>query len=87
MDMVIPTISEADFQALNDLVIEMRRARIKHGDFSLDGSKITDLTRLAALMEEVGEVAETLTYDKYVDTLRTELIQVANVAITWATIL
>jgi len=78
----------ADAMALNDLTDEMSRAREKHGDYSLDGKAMTDVTRLAALMEEVGEVGRAMTYDKdHGGELRKELIQVANVAITWATIL
>jgi hypothetical protein len=75
---------------------EYHRAKQKHGEFTMDGKMGHDviinpsnnLLRLAALMEEVGEVSEHFTYDKVDDPgLRKELIQVANVALTWASIL
>jgi len=74
--------------AIDDLVVEWARAKEKHGEKTMDGKEITDLERLAALGEEFGEVCRALTYDKdHSSPLRKELIQVANVAITWATIL
>ena len=83
---------------LLDVVSEYSSAKEKHGEFTLDGnmsggnvfSSANDLLRLSALMEEVGEVAQLFTYDKKrinKNVLRRELIQVANVAITWASIL
>jgi hypothetical protein len=78
------------------VIAEYQRARAKHGENTLDGALATDLTRLAALIEETGEVAELLTYDKdervhgahgHAAQLRAELIQVASVALTWASIL
>lgn len=77
--------------AATDLLAEYRRARAKHGAYTLDGGEIDDRQRLAALVEEVGEAAAELTYD-HADLaadarLRRELIQVANVALTWASLL
>ncbi len=74
---------------LRDVLAEYRSAKAKHGDMTLDGVGIDDLKRLTALMEEVGEVAETFSYDhkRQPHDLRKELIQVANVALTWASIL
>lgn len=47
-----------------------------------------DLRRLATLTEEVGEVGRALTYDKdHAGALRKELIQVATMAVAWASIL
>ncbi len=73
---------------------EYRRAKVKHGERTLDGSLADDLLRLSALGEEYGEVCQALTYDKrdsdaaaHARHLRLELIQVANVALTWASIL
>jgi hypothetical protein len=65
---------------------EADRAHAKHGERSLLGVGNTNGDRLAALMEEVGEVAHALTYDTPDDEpeLITELVQVANVAMTWA---
>lgn len=78
--------------ALDDLVTEYHHARAKHGPYSLDGNEIDDVRRLAALMEEVGEVAREMTYDHRDEPgatarLRRELLQVANVGLTWATVL
>lgn len=83
---------------LIDVAEEYMKAKRKHGEFTLDGkmaggsmfSATNDLFRLAALMEEVGEVAQLFTYDKIRISkvnLRKELIQVANIALTWASIL
>lgn len=73
---------------------EYVRAKLKHGDHTLDGSLADDLLRISALGEEYGEVCQALTYDKrdsdalaHERHLRAELIQVANVALTWASIL
>lgn len=73
---------------LDAVVTEYHRAKAKHGEFTLDGPAISDLQRLAALTEETGEVARALTYDKdHASELFKELIQVANVALTWASLL
>jgi hypothetical protein len=76
---------------IDDLVAEYDRANVKHGENTLDGANATDLLRLAALVEEVGEVAELLTYDKArmhgAERLKAELVQVATVAATWASVL
>lgn len=69
---------------------ESIRAHLKHADA---GGSIFDPAmprelKLAALVEEVGEVARHLTYDGScgddATKLVLELIQVANVALTWA---
>lgn len=69
------------------VIREANRAHDKHKDAggSLLDPALTVLQRLAALTEECGEVARALTYDNAEDThhLMTELIQVANVALTW----
>lgn len=81
---------------LSDVMDEYNRAKVKHGDNTLDGTASNDLFRLAALVEEVGEVAHELTYDSHDDddeeiervkALKLELIQCANVALTWASTL
>ena len=36
---------------------ERERAHAKHGETSMEGLPVTDMTRLSVLMEEVGEVA------------------------------
>lgn len=74
-------------QTLDALIREAERAHLKHKDHggSLLDPGMPTLERLAALVEETGEVARALTYDnrKGIDHLMTELIQVANVAATW----
>lgn len=85
---------------LRAVIREYWSAKDKHGEMTLDGPGMTDLLRLAALMEEVGEASELFTYDKdavaqeggvlvkgqrvpWAHALMKELIQVANVAVTW----
>lgn len=51
-----------------------------HGDCS--GTGITGTTKMAVLAEEVGEVARAV-LDRTPDRLRTELVQVAAVAVAW----
>lgn len=84
---------------IRDLRNEAIRAHRKHtrpenGGGSLIDPGLSIVKRLAALGEELGEVFELFTYDKGVGddlteaewtaALRKELIQVANVALTWA---
>jgi hypothetical protein len=82
-----------DTGILREVMTEYDRAKAKHGEHTLDGAASNDLLRLAALVEEVGEVAHELTYDQYglpaerAARLKKELIQVMNVAATWASIL
>jgi hypothetical protein len=88
LDIENGTIRALDLMVLCDLYAEMQRARAKHGTESMDGSTTTDLKRLAALGEETGEVMELFAYDKadLGAELYKELIQTANVAVTWATV-
>jgi NTP pyrophosphatase (non-canonical NTP hydrolase) len=85
-----------DAGVIRAVLDEYTRAKAKHGEHTLDGQQSSDLLRLAALVEEVGEVSELFTYDKdqhahdeadWRAQLKKELIQVANVACTWASIL
>lgn len=75
------------------LIAEYDHAKAKHGENTLDGANSNDMLRLAALVEEVGETARELTYDQAgspaerATRLKSELIDVANVACTWAGIL
>lgn len=80
--------------AIHDVCVEFARARAKHGEFTLDGTMTGNPTydnslRLGALIEEVGEVGRIFTYDndESAEDLHKELIQVANVALTWASLL
>lgn len=91
-DVLILGISPRLSPVLRDLLERYDRAIQKHGPYSLDGDEIDDMERLAALMEEVGEVARHLTYDHknapdMEQNLYSELLDVANVAITWASVL
>lgn len=65
---------------------EALRAHLKHGNQSLLNPDMPSVLKLAALIEEVGEAAAELTYDKEgIDPNRfvVELIQVASVALSW----
>ncbi len=76
---------------LDAIQAEATRAHLKHGDYSMLGSRYSQSDRLAILTEEVGEVAHELTYDqggpgvgRYDrDKLVRELVQVAAMAATW----
>lgn len=63
---------------------ESVRAHEKHDPLggSLLGDTISDGQRLAALVEECGEYAEDAAHGKH---SRKELIQIANVAVSWLT--
>lgn len=86
--------------SIRAFIEEYHRAKAKHGEMTMDGTMSgdairDDALRLAALVEEVGEVAHELTYDQalmdeaglveggQLGRLQKELIQVANVALTW----
>jgi NTP pyrophosphatase (non-canonical NTP hydrolase) len=70
-------------QAFAMVAIELEKAEHKHGfDRTPMNPKMPMVDRLAILMEEVGEVAHTITYDGNGDR-RAELTQVAAMAIAW----
>lgn len=76
---------------LNAVKAESMRAHYKHRSKSLLSPEITETERLAAIVEELGEVAELFTYDKrlmagdsWKDMLVRELIQLGNVALSSA---
>lgn len=77
-------------KVLNDLIAEAQRAHNKHAASggSLIDPGLSNERRLAALGEEYGEVCRELTYDMVggdqIEKLYKELIQTANVAISWA---
>lgn len=75
-------LSELTFDAVQ---AESLRARLKHGPaMTCDNPHLPTVLKLAALVEEVGEVANALTYDGLDrDNLVKELIQVASVACMW----
>lgn len=73
---------------LNAVQDEALRAHLKHKDNggSLLDPEMSTIRKLAALVEEVGEVGRALTYDgdQGTEHLVKELLQVASVALTWA---
>lgn len=79
--------------AVSTLVIdEVHHAHAKHGDNSMLSASIEDATRLAILVEEVGEVANCLNERRLgadIDqpALMRELIQVAAVATGWTALI
>ncbi len=76
---------------LDAIQAEATRAHLKHGDYSMLGTRYSQSDRLAILTEEVGEVAHELTYDQggpgvghyNKEALVKELIQVAAMAASW----
>lgn len=77
-------VSELTLSALQAEAIRAHLKHVHHGGSILDPA-MTRERKLAALMEEVGEVARCLTYDgdQGQDHFEKELLQVANVALTW----
>lgn len=80
--------TELSSEILDAVRIESKRAHEKHVD---NGGSIFDpnmptAQKLAALVEEAGEVARAMTYDgdKGTEHLIEELVQLGNVALTWA---
>ncbi len=73
-------------EALDCIREEVERAHRMHGDMSLLNPDLDVGLKLAALMEEVGEVAHECTYDScgHTEALIFELVQVACVAASWA---
>ncbi len=69
---------------LNAVKAEATRAHLKHGSKSLGNPAMPTVEKLAALVEEVGEVGRCLTYDQdHAGALVKELLQVASVALSW----
>jgi hypothetical protein len=59
------------------------KAHAKHGANSIESIPADDPRWLAILVEEIGEVANALTYDGPKEGLRAELIDVMAVASAW----
>jgi hypothetical protein len=70
---------------LDAVQAEAITARMKHGGKSLTNPDMPAVEKLAALVEEVGEVGRAMTYDgdQGVVPLVRELLQVAAVALSW----
>ena len=68
---------------------EYDRACVKHPGWTLDSDRPTNVQRLAALVEELGEVARAQSYDADTEAghggdLATEVTQVGALAAAWA---
>jgi len=76
---------------MEDILYSVKCERIrqeelkKHGEFEFTcaDAAMPLATKLAVLVEEVGEVARALCDDESVDRLRDELVQVAAVSVAW----
>jgi hypothetical protein len=81
----------------DDIRTERERAHAAHGTTSMEALAITDLARLAVLVEEMGEVAREFNDARHhasgqsgtmsgvsLDRLRNELVQLAAIAAAWA---
>lgn len=74
----------------DEIRAERERAHAKHGNTSMEAWPADSLSRLAILLEEVGEVAKEFNDARHdgreVDfaKLRAELVQVATMAAAWA---
>lgn len=69
--------------ALALVVAERSRQETTRNGWTCRNPQVTDLERLSALMEEVGEVARCFNEDETPEALRSELVQVAAVAVGW----
>ena len=73
-----------DDHALYREVLQARlKAHEKHGSDSIEAQPPASPNWLAILVEEVGEVANVLTYDGPKGNLRAELVDVLAVASAW----
>ena len=74
-------------EVIEDVRHEVNRAIVKHGwELTPLNPSRTDQENFVVLVEEVGEVARAMTYDESDDImLYQELIQVAAMAMAWAT--
>lgn len=72
-----------DHELWREILDARRDAHAKHGPNSIEGRPADDPGWLAILVEEVGEVAQQLTYDHDGRKLRAELVDVLAVASAW----
>jgi NTP pyrophosphatase (non-canonical NTP hydrolase) len=66
-----------------EIINARQAAHKKHGENSIEATPAESAKWLPILGEEFGEVAGTLTYDKNVADLRSELIDLIAVASAW----
>lgn len=63
---------------------EWQRAKAKHGEHTFDSPLMPEYSKIMAFMEEYGEVARALTYDKeHSGNLLDEIVQVIGLAVAW----
>lgn len=72
-----------DHELYREVLNSRRRAHDKHGDNSIEMIRADDPRWLSILVEEIGEVANALTYDGPTNNLRGELVDVLAVAAAW----
>lgn len=79
----ITAISQA---TIEDTMAEAQRACTKHGSHTPRNLDMPRQEKLPILVEELGEVARCITYDReHAGELYEELIQLATMALMWAT--
>lgn len=66
-----------------DVLAARQAAREKHGERSIECLPLWDRAWLPILVEEVGEVANAMTYDSTTSSVRAELVDVIAVASAW----
>jgi len=70
---------------LDAIEAEYVRAHVKHSGHTPKSPRMSDGERLAILVEEIGEVARSITYDnRNPENLVKELVQVAAMSAAWA---
>lgn len=73
----------ADHEPWREILDARRIAHAKHGPASIEAIPSDSPRWLPILVEEIGEVANALTYDGPQDQLRDELVDVAAVVAAW----
>lgn len=72
-----------DHDPWREIMRAREKAHAKHGDNSIEAISANDPRWLSILVEEIGEVANALTYDGPTGNLRSELVDVLAVASAW----
>jgi len=74
-----------DHAVMREVIHARIKAHEKHGENSIECQPADSARWLPILVEEVGEIANALTYDGPLDHLREELIDTIAVASAWIT--
>lgn len=77
------TMPIANPEVFNEIERARLKAHMKHGENSIERTPAGSRQWLPILVEEIGEVANALTYDGPKQNLRAELIDVLAVASAW----